>query len=155
MYRVLCSALLLVSCVLPGCAPAHPPPREQDASEENLLLIYQAYKMAEIRTKHIPEKLDDIRSHFVDEDPATILTSPNDDEPYVILWGTSTILRPPASKKPGDAGTVASPNQLPLLAYEKTGKAGRRYALNIAGKVATLTEDEFKQATRAARPTSR
>jgi hypothetical protein len=125
-------ALALV-CGLTGCAGSPAPPT-LDASAQNLQVIYRAYKMTEIRTQHTPQKLADIAAHFGDDDPDAVLTSPSDQEPYVIAWGTNTVK-----------------NQSALIAYERNGRDGKRFAINSRGHVLTLTEEEFKHAVPAAK----
>jgi len=54
-----------------------------------------------------------------------VLTSPNDGEKFVVLYGTRT--------------TGGSP----IIAYEKKGKDGKRLVANTQVRIWPVTEEEF------------
>jgi hypothetical protein len=64
-------------------------------------------------------------------DPDQLLISPNDGQPYEIAWGIMPL-------RPSQAAQSKR-----FLAHEKTGKDGKRYALDFRGNVLHLSDEEF------------
>jgi hypothetical protein len=94
-------------------------------------VISLAYVKATDTLDRAPESLQDIMPYLkeLEADPNTILISPDDGEPYVIIWGVD----------------YRAPGNQPVIAYEKTGKDGKRYVCQI-NLVVHLNEAEFKKA---------
>ncbi|GIW82710.1 MAG: hypothetical protein KatS3mg105_4517 [Gemmatales bacterium] len=131
---------LVVAVMMMGCGPGVKP-RERTESEKNLHEIYKAYKQTEMRLNRPPRSLEEIAAAFPEGQADKFLTSPNDQQPYVIVWGTSTILGP--ANYAQTQGTAAS---VPIFAYEKRGNDGKRYVLTIMGRVEVLSDEEFRNA---------
>ncbi len=125
-----------LTLVLAGCAGTVVI-NEGKKEEQNLRFIGRAYVKACSANGQEPKDGEELKA-FLKEfgDPDTILTSPVDGQPYVILWGT-----PVARAERGQAEV--------LLAYEKTGAHGKRLVLNAALLVHTMTEEEFTQAQKS------
>lgn len=148
--RNLIGPVVVVLLVLEvGCGPSVQP-RQRSESEENLHEIYRAYKSAEMQTQQPPKRLEEIKSFFPDGDPQPYLASPEDGEPYVIVWGTSSMLGPvnfvPEKGKPAPAPSTKTSVLIPILAYEKNGRDGKRHVLNSVGTVTVIGDAEFKTA---------
>ena len=97
-------------------------------SSSNLMAIFRAYKAATDKKGQAPTKRADLLE-FLNEagDPEKILRSPDDGEEYVIHWGVN----------------LESTDAL-VVAYEKTGRGGRRYVLR-GHVVFSLTDEELKK----------
>jgi hypothetical protein len=133
-------ALLLAVC-LAGCT-AHPAPAPVDPSAEQLHTVFRAYKGSELKLHHPPKSSAEISSGLEEAGAsASDLVSPSDKKPYVIVWGTSTVLGPHNMPKGGVDGGFA------ILAYESEATDGKRFVLDIRGRVSQLTEEEFRRAT--------
>lgn len=118
-------------CVLglAGCSESGP---RTDDAELNLRRIVQAYEQASF--PRLPANVGDLKGQFKElgdkRDPEVILRSPRDGQPYVILFG-----RP-----------LDSSNRTTILAYEKSGKDGKRYVVMLSRDIKLLTEEEFAAA---------
>jgi hypothetical protein len=64
--------------------------------------------------------------------PKELLISPNDGQEFIIVYGVEL------------KGLKVTGAQLPIVAFEKTGKDGKRYALRGMNTVVHLTEAELK-----------
>lgn len=128
------SALLLVSPFAGGCGGGKPAAKDAPAAYENLRKISSAYLQATNGLNRPPRSLDEIMTFLgKDGNPEEILRSPEDGEPYVILWGVDY-----RTVQPGPGG-------FPVLAYEQRGKGGKRYVLQVRN-VSQLSDEEFKRA---------
>jgi hypothetical protein len=106
-----------------------------DVSRQNLQKIGIAYARATTQLNRPPKDVNDLLPSLKEQgDTPEILHSPDDGEDYVILWGVD--FRHPSAA--GDASVV--------LAYEKTGKGGRRHVLQLPAQVRLLTNDELQKA---------
>ena len=133
-------ALLLGVLGLLGCSsgkPATTGPAAPETAEERLTAIGKAYLKAASRLGKPPRGAEDIKDDVEGGFTPELLRSPNDNEPFVILWGVDLNKLP----KSGDAG--------PILAYEKRGKEGKRFVLRYPLAVAQLSEEEFSKAPMA------
>jgi hypothetical protein len=65
--------------------------------------------------------------------PADPFRSANDGEEFVILWGVDV----------RNLNVGGNPDRLPVIAYEKYGKDGKRYILQVR-QVRHLTDEEFR-----------
>lgn len=128
------SGLVLVLAIA-GCAKVDP---RAYPDANNLRLIYKAYSEFSEEKGSPPKNLDELNTYFARHgDPQTILRSPADGQPYVILWGRR-VFNP---EKSGENSV--------LIAYEKssTNKQGHpekgRYALYGDGTVNVILDSEF------------
>jgi hypothetical protein len=100
---------------------------------QNLNQIGTAYDKATEKLGHPPQNLEQLKPFLKPYgDPETILRSPHDGLPYVILWG----------KNPRQAAFHTMPP--PILAHEQQGVNGKRYVLTVMG-VMPMTDEEFAQ----------
>jgi len=131
-------------CLLLGCLAAAgcnsstgtpPPADEETPTSKNLDRIGDAYQRANIRLNHPPANLDDLLQDLREQGkPDELLRSPNDGEKYEIVWGVE--LR----------RLKAQGNDVPVVAYEKRGKDGRRYVLRGAHDIKICSESQLKGA---------
>jgi hypothetical protein len=129
---------LLAGAALAGCsAPPGLVVKQQDT--ENLSKIWMAYDQAS-RQQGAPQNVEQLKPFLKQHgEPETILNSPRDGLPYVILWGKNT----------RTVGLKTMPP--PLLAYEQQGVDGTRYVLTVMG-VMPMSDEEFQTATAKAKP---
>lgn len=132
-WRVLGEGIASVFFIasLVGCSP--PPPEKQGVdSYQNLMTVIGAYVKATDKNGRPPSKVADIKPFLVDfGDPDTLLTSPRDGQPYVIVWGI-------------DINKVMERPNVPIVAYEKTGKDGKRY-VSRGRMVFDVNEEDFQK----------
>jgi hypothetical protein len=84
-----------------------------------LATIGRIYVRAERALGHPPANADDLKSHLqAGEDLKALLVSPNDSQPYVIVWGTKM---------------VSPPDPSVVMAYERAGANGYRRVLTPTG----------------------
>lgn len=121
-------AMTVVGCGGPKVIEAVAP----DRTGENLFQFSKAYVAAQKKLKHPPKSVDELKKAIADQFPELTqnLTSPNDGQPYVVAWGYDLL-------NPADESTV--------IAYEKEGKGGSRYALTPTG-VVRLSAEQFAAA---------
>lgn len=123
----------LVALAVAGCSSRSGPQEEPAAFR--LRKIGQAYELAADLRNRPPRKVDELERMFKElgetGDPAELLRSPRDGQPYVIIFGA-----------PFDADDRAT-----LLAYEKNGAEGTRYVLTLAREVKLMKNEEFARAT--------
>lgn len=125
---------LLAVC---GCGKSDPVETPMPAAEKDLGTISQAYKEAFERTNKAPKSFEELRPYLksLGRSPEDIQISPNDGQPYVVLWG--------GDPTRGGGGGV---QQLSLIVcHEKAGKDGKRAVSDTRGRVATVTDDEFSR----------
>src|SRR5258708_3848894 len=121
-----CLALLLIA----GCSSR--PRVTTAASAENIRKLRAAYLAAVTELKRPPTSEDELRPFLAKEgDPATLLRSPNDGEPFVVLYGA-------------DPRTGKDLKPL-IIAYEKVGSNGRRLVFTAMG-VMEMTNQAFQEA---------
>jgi hypothetical protein len=123
-----------------GCSKSKPP--DLPLASKQLRAIGKAYVDA-CNDLHPPRNKEDLIPYLKltrpnpdnpDEpetiDPAEILRSPNDNEEFVILWGVDVTTF-------DVSGKLAT---LPVIAYEKHGKDGKRFVLQV--RYPKLVKDE-------------
>src|SRR5262249_425176 len=66
-------------------------------------------------------------------DPDDLLTSPNDNQPFVIIWGQN-----PATGRPTEYQGM-----FPILAYEQQGAGGRRAGGDSPGRPIAGPDEDF------------
>lgn len=131
--HILLFPLLLIGLV--GCSSGSPQPHvvKLTRSEENLKFIAMAFTDAAETNGKPPKNAEDLTPFLkVFGNPEDLLKSPDDQLPYVIIWGA----RPTGG--PGEYKGL-----FPILAYEAKGTGGRRAVTDIRGRPMTVPNDEF------------
>jgi hypothetical protein len=125
-------AWLLVG--LAGCSPSQNPyVVKLTKSEENLKFVAMAFTDATDQDGKPPQNADELKPHLKGfGNPDELLKSPNDNLPYVIIWGA----RP-------TGGPTEYKGMFPILAYEAKGSGGRRAVTDIRGRPMTVSNDDF------------
>jgi hypothetical protein len=103
-----------------------------DPSDTNLNTLGRIYVQAEHQLGHPPRKADELKPFAKDAgDLSQLLISPNDNEPYVVVWGTSV---------------ASSSDPSVVFAYERAGVNGVRHVLTPTGTT-MLTDADFAKAS--------
>ncbi len=128
LFQRTCCSLFFVA-LFAGCnseVPVH------QGSAENLNKIAEAYRAATEKTGKPPQSQADLKPYLpAGADVNKLFTSPNDNEPFVIIWGTDP--RTGMDLKPKVVG------------YEKKGVDGKRFVFTVMG-VSMMTDEDFAQA---------
>jgi hypothetical protein len=137
-----CAAALAVTAVLlaglPGCGGSSGPVvTPLPKAEQDLCLIAQAYVGQFEETGKAPESFDDLRPFLSarGRNPDEMRVSPNDGQPYVVVWGAD----------PTRGGGGNPKGLYRVVAHEQTGTGGMRAVADTRGLSATLTDEEFAQ----------
>ncbi len=126
--------LLLTACA--GCRPATDVVALTQAEQE-LTYIAVAYSEAHSQLGHGPKDAEELKPFLKDfGDPDDLLISPNDEQPYVIVWGAN----------PG-GGPTAYQQMFPILAYEQKGARGKRAITDVRGRPLTIPEEDLPKLT--------
>jgi hypothetical protein len=134
------SALLLGSTGCSGCG------RSSDAvvtplpkAVQDVGSIAQAYREAFEQTGKAPESFNDLRQYLISlgGNPDEMRVSPNDGQPYVVMWGAD-----PTRGGPGPVKGMWS-----IVAHEQTGANGARAIADTRGLAITVTDEEFAKLT--------
>ena len=139
--RSLLLGFLLVAAVQTGCGPkAHVVPFSP--AEHNLKHIAMAYNDATSQLNRPPKNAEELK-RFLKEfgNPEELLVSPNDGQPYVIVWGVD----------PTRGGPTEYQGMWPVLAYERQGTGGARAITDIRGRPMRVPEADFPKLTFAGR----
>jgi hypothetical protein len=126
--------VLLGGLAAAGCGSRTPeaPPSE---IEKKLDAIGDAYLRATVRLHKPPQNLDDLLPSLQEfGNPDDLLRSPDDNQPFEIVWGVE--LR----------RLKARGSDIPIIAFEKVGKDGKRHVLRGRSEVLRLTTGELKSA---------
>jgi hypothetical protein len=124
-----CVALIVLG--LAGCGHKPPPEPAKGSAQANLEAILNSYRKASNELKRPPKSLDEFKSYLKQYgDPEQLLISPRDGQPFVLVLGT-------------DIWEEPSPTNPLIIAYEKEGKDGRRFAVMPMGAVIPYTADEM------------
>ncbi len=130
--------LLALSITLWGCSQGQVvtelPPQEQ-----NLRYLVMAYTQAATDLGHSPSSAEELKPFLKDfGDAETLLKSPRDGQPYVIVGGLDRA-----------AAAQGGPS---ILAYEREGVNGVRKAVDMRMVVRDLSAEEFAKLGLAAGP---
>jgi hypothetical protein len=101
-------------------------------SDVKLMKLGQVYKKAEEGLGRPPRNADELKpfaAEFGDLD--SLLTSPNDQRKFVVVWGTNLL---------------SAPDQDMVVVYEETGTKGFRHVLTPSG-TRVLNEEAFARAS--------
>jgi hypothetical protein len=136
-FRSFPAAGLAIGLFAAGCGKSDPVETPMPQAEKDLGTISQAYKEAFERTNKAPENFEDLRLYLksLGRTPEDIQVSPNDGQPYVVLWGCD----------PTRAGSSGAQLLALIVCHEKTGKDGKRAVSDTRGRVATVTDEEFSK----------
>src|SRR5262245_32980086 len=116
-----------------GCSGAPKPVVTRiPKAEQDLCSIAQAYREAFEQKQKAPESFDDLRPYLSSLGiPDEMRVSPNDGEPYVVLWGCDPTR--------GGAGSVRG--MWAIIAHEKAGSGGMRAVADMRGLATTVTDE--------------
>jgi hypothetical protein len=135
-FRSFLLGLLLLPAVQTGCGPkAHVVPFSP--AEHNLKHIAMAYNDANSQLNRPPKNAEELK-RFLKEfgNPDELLVSPNDGQPFVIIWGVN----------PG-GGPTEYKQMFPILAYERQGKSGHRAVTDVRGRPMNVPVEDFPKLT--------
>jgi hypothetical protein len=122
-------ALLLLSFFFIGCGGEKIEPITTDPTIIALDKIGGAY----IRGTPPPKTKADLLAIFkISSFPKELLISPNDGQEFIIVYDVEL------------KGLKVSDAQLPVVAFEKSGKDGKRYVLRGMNTIVQLTDDQLK-----------
>lgn len=124
----------LAGLILLGCSRTPGPPKQAELNpdEQAIVNVGLAYRDAANALQRPPANEKDLRPYLQKYgDPDQLLVSRHDGQPYHITWGLT-----PARPTQGAVGQR-------FLVYEKSGKDGKRYAVDLMLKVHRLNDKEF------------
>jgi hypothetical protein len=126
---------------LAGCGPrTHVVPLSQ--AEKDLSSVVMAYRDAHAQLGRAPKSADELKPFLAEfGNPDALLTSPNDGQPYVVIWGAD----------PTQGGPTEYQGMWPILAYESKGTGGQRAVSDIRGRPLSVPEADFQKLTFAGR----
>jgi hypothetical protein len=127
-------ALLLILLGLVGCGGGRKQ-GELNPTEQRLWTIGKAYVEACNGLGRAPTNFAEIKPYVEGEVSDDLLRSPNDGEPFVILWGVDYNRLPYRKDNPFTVG-----------GYEKNGVHGTRYVLRFPMGVVSMTDDDLRKA---------
>jgi hypothetical protein len=135
--RKLFGGPLLLLLVLTGCRRG-PDVVAFSEAEKNLTKVAMAYSDAHGRLGHGPKNAEELKPFLKPfGDPEELLVSPNDGQPFVVVWGAN----------PTGGGPTPYKGMFPILAYEKEGKGGRRAVTDVRGRPMTVPDEDFSKLT--------
>jgi hypothetical protein len=138
--RVAVVAALLAAAA--GCWSSEPNVVPLSNSEKNLSRIATAYIDAHEKLGRPPKSAEELKPSLKDAGtPEEVLISPNDGEPYVVIWGVD----------PSRGGPTDYQGMWQILAYEKKGKGGKRAVTDVRGRPMTVLDADFPKLTFAGR----
>lgn len=114
------------------CAGCSKSPATQTRDSGPLSQLAKAYVEATNQLNHPPLSIEELKSHLpAGTDPNSLLNSPTDGKPYVIIWGTDP--RQGMDLKPL------------VIGYEQEGMGGARFVFTAMG-VSLMGDADFKEA---------
>lgn len=125
---------LLLTCLAAAACSAPAPDLEPPTpTKRQLESIGDAYVRATIKLNRPPAKMEEFLPSLAEHGkPDQILRSPNDGQPFEIVWGNELRM------------LKATGNDVPIIAYEKVGKDGVRHVLRGRSEVLQLSESALK-----------
>lgn len=121
--------LLFLVFTIVGCGGEKIEPITTDATVIALDKIGSAYIRG---TPPIKDKAELLAIFKLCSHPKELLISPNDGQEFIIVYQVQ--LR----------GLKVTGDKLPVVAFEKTGKNGKRYVLRGMNTIVQLTDDQLK-----------
>ena len=132
LFVVWC-CITLLGPALSGCSKKEEV--QENKAADHLRKIALAFEMAQYSGK-APKSADVIKPFLKElspnEDPDDILRSPNDGEPYVVMWGVNL-------ERQTDFNAI--------FAHEKKGTDGKRYVINVTRIVLQMSDADFAAAS--------
>jgi hypothetical protein len=126
--------LLFVAFCAGGCGSTATP-EAPSATDASLQRVGGAYIHATQKLGRPPKDRKELVPFFDPKIPAAeIFRSPDDGEDFEIVWGVD--LRQ----------LKATGNDVPVVAYEKRGKDGKRHVLRGSAQTSVMSEGELKSA---------
>lgn len=122
--------VILVAAV--GCGgPTEETIEQRGASSDNFRVIETAYRAALTESKRAPKNRKELAKHLPEGiDAEQLFISPQDDKPFVVVWGTDL--------------ETTSPEPV-VYGYEAEGANGNRFVLTTMG-VMEMTDEDFSAA---------
>jgi hypothetical protein len=118
-----------------GCSSSRPTPAEPTKEEQAIEHVAQAYREAATALQRGPANEQEIKPYLKQHgDPDKVLISPSDGQHYQFVWGVN----------PGRPSKSLMGKR--FVIYEKTGKDGKRYAVDMMLKVQHVSDSEFANA---------
>jgi hypothetical protein len=108
-------------------------------AEKNLGFVAAAYTDAFSRLGHSPKDADELKPFLKPfGNPDELLVSPNDGQPFVVVWG---------APDPTQGRATSYKGMFPILAYERTGTNGMRAIADIRGRPMLVPEADLQTLT--------
>lgn len=134
--------MLLAATILPGCGGTETASKSKEAAPiKPLSVVYGLYvgrhrgqappNEAELKAFAASPDAKPILDTFKVASFESLLTSPRDNKPYVIVYG--------APKGP------PGPGMAPVVIYEQQGSGGMRYVASSLGAIEEVDEATFKK----------
>jgi len=135
---VLCGLLILLTSALTGCGSSGANVVPLTAAEQDLTYIAMAYGDAHSKLGRGPKNADELKPFLqAFGNPDDLLVSPNDGQPYVIVWGVD----------PSRGGPTEYKQMFPILAYEQKGTWGKRAVTDVRGRPMTVPDADIPKLT--------
>jgi len=107
------------------------------AAEKELAYIATAYSDAHTKLGHGPKDAEELKPFLkAFGDPDDLLVSPNDKQPYIVVWNANPT-----------GGPTQYQGMFPIVAYEKEGSGGRRAVSDIRGVPLTVPAEDLTKLT--------
>ena len=124
--------LVLFALALTGCGGS---PKESSLPTDPTYLALEKIGNAYIRIDPPPQKKAELVAALKGfGKPEEILKSPNDGHEFIIVYGVKLQM------------LKATGNEIPVVAFEKFGKDGKRYVLRGRNGITQLTDAELREA---------
>ena len=141
------TSLLVSVCLVlaAGCGVPSAEVQQEDTAQRLRSLAY-AYGQFTVDNKRPPRNETELREAVLRlkmGDPDTLLKSPRDGQPFVIVWGFD-VRQTGAGYEGGNKANADSAGAVYI--YERQGSDGHRYVLYTHGGVRLLPEAELRQA---------
>ncbi|MEY4395442.1 MAG: hypothetical protein RL595_2691 [Planctomycetota bacterium] len=124
--------LVLFALALTGCGGS---PKESSLPTDPTYLALEKIGNAYIRIAPPPQQKAELVAALKGfGKPEEILKSPNDGHEFIIVYGVKLQM------------LKATANEIPVVAFEKFGKDGKRYVLRGRNGITQLTDAELREA---------
>lgn len=131
-YKLTVCIMVLFSFSLLGCGGSQ---KESSLPTDPTYLALEKIGNAYIRIAPPPQKKAELVAALKSfGKPEEILKSPNDGHEFIIVYGVKLQM------------LKATGNEVPVVAFEKFGKDGKRYVLRGRNGITQLTDDELRDA---------
>ena len=131
-YKLTVFMVILFSFSLLGCGGSQ---KESSLPTDPTYLALEKLGHAYIRIDPPPQQTAELAAALKSfGKPEEILKSPNDGHEFIIVYGVKLQM------------LKATGNEVPVVAFEKFGKDGKRYVLRGRNGITQLTDDELRDA---------